>query len=165
MWNDIGASWGLSAPSRLLHQLTLTWDALNASWNNWVLGYGPENQNKFLEWLGMEDPDWRQMILTLLAIVVAMIAIISLILVARYKPPKKDEAAVLYAKFTSLAGLKPDTGESPYAYLARIRSEKSKLGDDAQDITEKYLQSRYGLQQPDMLLSLRDSVKHFSIRA
>jgi transglutaminase-like putative cysteine protease len=139
MWNDIGASWGLSAPSRILHQLTLTWDALNASWNDWILGYGPENQNKFLEWLGMEDPNWRQMILTLLAIVVAMIAIISLILVARYKPPKKDEAAVLYAKFTSLTGLKPATGETPYAYLARIRREKSELGEDAHDITEKYL--------------------------
>jgi transglutaminase-like putative cysteine protease len=164
MWNDIGASWGLNSPSRLLHQLTLTWDALNAKWNDWILGYGPENQNRFLEWLGMEDPDWRQMILTLLAIVVALIAIISLMLVARYRPPKKDEAAVLYAKFTSLAGMNPHIGESPQSYLARIRVEKSELSEDANDITEQYLESRYGLQQPDMLLSLRDSVKRFSSR-
>jgi transglutaminase-like putative cysteine protease len=164
MWNDIGASWGLNSPSRLLHQLTLTWDALNAKWNDWILGYGPENQNRFLEWLGMEDPDWRQMILTLLAIVVALIAIISLMLVARYRPPKKDEAAVLYAKFTSLAGMNPHIGESPQSYLARLRVEKSELSEDANDITEQYLESRYGLQQPDMLLSLRDSVKRFSSR-
>ncbi len=165
MWSDLGASWGLAAPSRMLHQLKLTWDALNAKWNDWILGYGPEKQNRFLEWLGMEDPDWRQMMLTLLAIVVGIIAIISLTLVARYKPPKKDEAAILYAKFTSAAGVNPLTGETPYAYLSRLHTEKSDLSEYARDITEKYLESRYGLQQPDMLLSLRDSVRHFSMRA
>lgn len=165
MWSDIGASWGLNAPSRVLHKLKLTWDAMNAKWNDWVLGYGPENQSRFLKWLGMDDPDWRQMMLTLLAIVIAVIAVISLLLVARYKPPKKDEAAILYAKFTALAGISPETGETPYAYLARLRIEKSALGDGANDITEQYLESRYGLQEPQQLLGLKDSVKQFTARA
>lgn len=163
-WSDIGASWGLDSPSRLLHQLSLTWDALNARWNDWILGYGPESQNRFLQWLGMEDPDWRQMMLTLLAIVVAMVAIISLILFSRYKPPRKDEAARLYAKFTSLAGLSPRTGESPYAYLARLRLEKSEPDDSAGDITTQYLETRYGRDQSDMLAQLRNSVGQFSSR-
>ena len=165
MWSDIGASWGLAAPSRVLHKLKLTWDAMNAKWNDWILGYGPETQNRFLEWLGMDDPDWRQMMLTLLAIVVAIIAIISLILVARYKPPKKDEAAILYAKFTALASISPETGETPYAYLARLRIEKSALGRYADDVTELYLESRYGLQDPQQLLGLKDSVRQFATRA
>ena len=59
MFDGIAATWGLSAPSEFIYQLTLTWDAINAKWNDWVLGYGPENQGKFMEWLGMEDPDWR----------------------------------------------------------------------------------------------------------
>ena len=164
-WSDVGASWGLAAPSLLLHKMTLAWDALNAKWNDWILGYGPENQNRFLKWLGMDDPDWRQMMLTLLAIVVAMIAVISLVLVARYRPPKKDEAAILYAKFTSLAGISPRIGETPQTYLSRLREEKSKLGADASEITEKYLESRYGQPDPNVLQSLKDSVKQFSANA
>lgn len=162
MWNDVGASWGLDAPSRLLHQLTLTWDALNAKWNDWILGYGPKNQNRFLEWLGMDDPDWQQMMLTLLAIVAAMIGVISLLLVVRYRPPKKDEAAILYAKFTSLAGIDPKTGESPIAYLLRVREEKSNVASEAGDITKKYLDTRYGPPQVASLQSLKDSVSRFS---
>jgi transglutaminase-like putative cysteine protease len=38
LFSDIGASWGLTAPSLLLHRLSLTWDALNARWNEWILG-------------------------------------------------------------------------------------------------------------------------------
>jgi len=163
-WSDVGASWGLAAPSQLLHNLTLAWDALNAGWNDWILGYGPENQNRFLEWLGMDDPDWRQMMLTLLAIVTAIIAIISLLLVARYRPPKKDQAAVLYAKFTALAGVRPATGESPQSYLSRMRREKAQFSDDAEDITGKYLASRYGRPDAHILQSLKESVRRFSAR-
>jgi transglutaminase-like putative cysteine protease len=36
--DGIGATWGFSAPSELLQSLTMTWDALNAKWNEWVLG-------------------------------------------------------------------------------------------------------------------------------
>jgi hypothetical protein len=140
-------------------------DALNAKWNDWILGYGPETQNRFLEWLGMDDPDWRQMMLTLLAIVVAMIAVISLVMVARYRPPKKDEAAILYAKFTSLAGIDPRIGETPQIYLSRLRAEKSDFGSDASEITEQYLETRYGLPDPHMLQSLKDSIKRFSASA
>ena len=57
MFDGIAANCGLTAPSKLLYRLTLTWDALNANWNDWILGYGPENQGKFMEWLGMEDPN------------------------------------------------------------------------------------------------------------
>lgn len=164
MWSDLGASWGLSTPSRLLHRLSLTWDALNAGWNDWILGYGPENQNRFLQWLGMEDPDWRQMLLTLLAIVVVLIGIVSLLLVARYRPPKKDQAAIIYRKFTKLTGLNPETGESPRTFLARIHEQKAAIGEDAGDITDKYLESRYGIPDPHKLQHLKDSVRRFSAR-
>jgi len=49
--DGIGETWGFSAPSQFLQDLTMTWDALNAKWNEWVLGYGPDTQNKFMEWL------------------------------------------------------------------------------------------------------------------
>src|SRR5690606_24983387 len=95
-FGDAGARWGLTAPTRWLYNLGLTWDALNARWNGWVLGYGPDNQNRFMRWLGMDEPDWRKMVLTLLAILLLLIGGLSLLLFRRYRPPKKDEAALLY---------------------------------------------------------------------
>lgn len=164
MFDGIAASWGLSAPSELLYQLTLTWDALNAKWNEWILGYGPENQGKFMEWLGMEDPDWRQMMLTLIAIVVALITIISVMLMLRYRPPPKDAAAILYQKFTEKTGVEPSQGETPLSYAVRIAAARSDIADDANSITAQYLDVRYG--PPDLVAieTLKESVSEFSRR-
>lgn len=163
MFSDIGASWGLIAPSLLLHQLSLTWDALNAKWNEWILGYGPDEQDRFMQWLGMDDPDWQQMMLTLLAIIAVIIAAISLLLMWRNLPPKKDEAAILYAKFASILGVKPGKGETPLAYAERVRQQHDNLGQITAAITLQYLETRYGPPNPDALQNLRYSVKRFSV--
>ncbi len=162
MFDGIAASWGLTAPSALLYQLTLTLDALNAKWNEWILGYGPENQSKFMEWLGMADPDWRNMMLTLIAIVVALIAIISVMLMLRYRPPRKDAAAILYQKFTEKTGVEPSQGETPLSYAVRISDARTDIADAANSITAHYLDVRYG--PPDLVAieSLKQSVYEFS---
>lgn len=164
MFSGIGASWGLSAPSLLLHRLSLAWDALNARWNDWILGYGPEKQNRLMQWLGMDDPDWQQMILTLLAIVVVIIACISMLLIWRNLPPKQDEAAILYAKFASILKLQPTTGEAPLAYAQRVRKQHENLVQAIDAITGQYLETRYGTASPGTMQNLRDSLKLFSAR-
>jgi hypothetical protein len=85
--------------------MMLTLDAINETSNDWVLGYEPEHQKSFMEWLGMEKPDWQKMMLTGLALIAAIIAIISILLVTRYRRPDMDPAAILYRKFTEKAGL------------------------------------------------------------
>jgi transglutaminase-like putative cysteine protease len=162
MFDGIAASWGLSAPSELLYQLTLTWDVINAKWNDWILGYGPENQNKFMEWLGMEEPDWRQMMLTLIAIVTVLVAIISVLLLLRYRPPPKDAAAILYQKFTDKAGVSPSRGETPRAYAMRLALEKAAIAGDAESITAQYLEARYGLPDLVAIEKLQIAVQNFS---
>ncbi len=164
MFDGIGASWGLSAPSEFLYNLTLTWDVLNAKWNEWILAYGPENQNKFMQWLGMEEPDWRQMMLTLIAIVVVLIAIISVLLLWRYRPPPKDAAAVLYRKFTDKAGLTPSRGETPLKYAMRLAQERQAMAADARAITARYLDARYGPSDLVTIDKLQAAVQDFSRR-
>lgn len=146
MFDGIGASWGLLAPSLLLHQLTLTWDAMNAKWNEWILGYGPENQTSFMEWLGMERPDFRKMLLTLIAVVAVILACVTAVLIFRYRPPTRDRAALLYTRFVRKAGLEPDRGEPPLAYAARFAAwtQSPSINDAVSDITGKYLRVRYG---------------------
>jgi len=164
MLNGIAASWGFTAPSQFLYQLTLTLDALNAKWNDWVLGYGPENQGKFMEWLGMEDPDWRKMMLTLIAIVIGLVGIISVLLMLRYRPPRKDAAAILYRKFTNKTGVQPARGETPLTYALRLSGAQAGMTSDAEVITVQYLAARYGPPDSTAIDTLRASVYDFSRR-
>jgi transglutaminase-like putative cysteine protease len=162
MMSGVGASWGLSAPLEWLHSMGLTWDALNAKWNDWILGYGPEKQESLLEWLGMEEPDWRKMMLTMTILVAGIAGIISLILMARYRPPRKDRAAVLYRKFTRKAGLSPNCGETPLAYAMRLSEDKQELAADAEHVTEQYLLARYAPPNAGAIESLRAAVNGFN---
>jgi transglutaminase-like putative cysteine protease len=159
MFDGIGAEWGLSAPSRWLHRIGLTIDALNASWNELVLGYGPENQNRFMQWLGMEDPDWRQMMLTLIGSVVALIVGISMLMMLRYRPPRPDRAAVLFRRFTKRVGVAPLVGETPIRYATRAASESSIPAETIDSIIASYLDARYGSTSPEALSELELAVE------
>jgi transglutaminase-like putative cysteine protease len=158
MMGGAASAWGLSAPSALLHQLTLTWDAMNAKWNEWILGYGPENQDKFMEWLGMDDPDWRKMMLTLVGLVVGIVLLISLILSLRYRAPKRDRAAVLYARFVKRTGVTPTTGETPAIFAARAESDSHISSETIDTITTTYLDARYGPANPVALQELESAI-------
>jgi len=161
MMGGAGASWGLSAPSEWLYQITLTWDALNARWNEWILAYGPDNQGRFMEWLGMDDPDWRKMMLTLVTTVVLLVAGISGLLILRYRPPKKDEAARLYEEFARATGSQPATGESPRSFAVRVGAERADVARDVDAITTLYLDTRYGTPGPAALQELQGAVRDF----
>lgn len=161
MFGAAGASWGLVAPSALLHRMRLTWDAINETWNDWVLGYGPENQNAFMEWLGMKKPDWQKMMLTGLALLIVLITVISVLLVMRYGQPAKDKAAVLYRQFTEAAGIDPFLGESPLAFANRLGETDLSMHDAANDVTDRYLAVRYGPPSASGMLKLQQSVQRF----
>jgi transglutaminase-like putative cysteine protease len=158
MFDGAAAAWGLAAPSRLLHDLVLAWDAANAKWNAWILGYGPENQERFMSWLGMEDPDWRQMLLTLVALVTGITMLISLALMLRYRPPSRDRAAVLYERFVRKSGLKPATGETPRLFAQRVERDSALSADSVHSITDTYLDVRYGPPDPALLTSLESQI-------
>jgi hypothetical protein len=160
-FGDAGASWGLRAPSQWLYKLGLTWDALNATWNGWILGYGPENQGRFMEWLGMDDPDWRKMALTLLAIVLVLVGGISLLLMRRYRPPPKDEAARLYFRFVRKLPARPRPGETPREYALRLATQNAASPSDLEAVTDRYLAARYGPPDEAALDALRQAVRDF----
>jgi transglutaminase-like putative cysteine protease len=159
--SGIGSRWGLSTPSILLHRLGLTLDALNAKWNEWVLGYGPDQQSTFLERLGMEDPNWRKLMLTLVVASTLLLLAISGILLARNRGPDVDEPLRLYRKFVARTGLPQRPGESPYAYLERLGRHSSASQAMATAITSAYLDVRYGPASAAEVDRLRSMVAGF----
>jgi len=162
--DGVGELWGFTAPSQFLQDLTMTWDALNAKWNEWVLGYGPETQSKFLEWLGMVDPDWRKMLLTLVGSVVALILMISAFMMLRYRPPAKDRASILYNKFIKKTGLTRRIGETEQDFALRVTSESHIPNDKVASVTVAYLDARYGVEETTAVRRLETAVAAISSR-
>jgi transglutaminase-like putative cysteine protease len=161
-FEGLGAAWGFSAPSRLVHNLTLAVDALNAKWNEWVLGYGPENQNRFMQWLGMSDPSWRKMLLTMVGSVFFLIALISVLLAMRYRSPTKDAAAILYQRFARKTGLEPEVGETAAQFARRARLANTMPGATIDAVTAAYHDARYGPAGASAMLRLKEAVRSIS---
>ncbi len=157
-FEGLGEAWGLSAPSALLHKLSLTFDAINAKWNDWILGYGPDTQNSFMEWLGMKDPDWRKMMLTLIAVVVALVMVISLMLMLRYRAPARDRASVMYRRFVKKTGLELQTGETAEHFGQRVSAHGTLPQSAIDAITAAYLDSRYGPDAEASFVRLKTAV-------
>ncbi|MCG8371568.1 MAG: DUF3488 and transglutaminase-like domain-containing protein [Proteobacteria bacterium] len=157
-FEGIGETWGFTAPSRWAHQATMAWDALNAGWNGWILGYGPDTQNSFMQWLGMSDPTWRKMMLTLIVLVVGLVMLIGVVMTYRYRPPKKDEAALLYGKFVGKTGLEPRIGETAHAFGLRVCSTGAVPGTTVDAVTDAYLEARYGTGGDAARIRLRQAV-------
>jgi transglutaminase-like putative cysteine protease len=158
MLDGVGAAWGMSAPSELLHRLRLTFDALNARWNEWILGYGPDNQNRLMEWLGMDEPGWQKMFLALIGIGAGLIAIISMLLMLRYRPPEQDRASILYARFVKKLGVAPMVGETPSRFAARAAASTTIPAGAIDETISFYIEARYGPDGPDALRSLEESI-------
>jgi transglutaminase-like putative cysteine protease len=162
LFSGIGQSWGFSAPSMLVYQFEMAVDLINAKWDEWVLGYGPENQERLMRWLGMNDPNWRKMLLTLIGIVTGLVLLISFALYRRYKPPKRDRAAVLYRRYLRKSGVKPITGETPAAFANRARG-RARVSDISLDrVTSAYLDARYGTGGDAALKRLRHAIANVS---
>ena len=53
-------------------QLRAVWDAVNNSWNQWVLNYTQGKQLELLKNMGFESPSWQDLSIVLIAIVVAV---------------------------------------------------------------------------------------------
>lgn len=162
LFDGFGAQWGIDMPSQFMHRLTLTWDVLNANWNDWVLGFGPDKQREFMEALGFDNPTWRKMLLTLIFLVIAMTLAISLLLHMRNRPPPRDRAVILYNRFVRKTGIPAVVGETPIAFAGRAR-EASKLdGATIDAVTASYLDVRYGGRGEAALKQLERDVSAIS---
>ena len=92
----------------------------------------------------MQNPDWQKMLLTLVAVIAALIMTISALLMLRYRAPQKDAATRLYTRFVKKTGLQPDVGETPLRFAARAKQASTLPRSTIESITSAYLDARYG---------------------
>jgi transglutaminase-like putative cysteine protease len=158
MFDGVAQAWGFSSPSMWVYEFEMYMDALNAKWNEWVLGYGPENQDRFMNWLGIDDPDWQKKALLLLGWTMGLLFVVSLLMALRNRTPKPDRAAILYRKFVRKSGVEPATGETPSVFAARLAGHSPLAPAAVATITRSYLEARYGAPDPDSLQQLEVAV-------
>jgi transglutaminase-like putative cysteine protease len=145
---------------RMVREARQLWASVDHAWNGWVLSYGPENQWRLLERLGVID--W-QGLLRWLGLGIAL----TLVLAAWWVLPGRsrravDPVVVAYARFLKRMdklGHVKASAEGPKAFAERIEREAPALSPWVRQVTGFYLRLRYGPNgSPLDLAALRKAV-------
>ncbi len=160
-FDAVGIGWGLTAPSQLMFRMELAWDMITAKWNQWVVAYGPDQQESFMEWLGMDNPSLRKMLLALITLVALLLGGVTALLAWRFRPPATDRAARLFTRFQSRTGVPVGTGEPPLAYGERLAAMFPDRQNEVDAVIQSYLSVRYGQEIQGNVQGLQSLVAGF----
>ncbi len=157
----------LRADLAWLHGLRNRLDALNNSWNQWVLGYNPARQKELLSGLGFGQPDWQT--LTALMGGGSLIVMGGLTLWAlrrRSSADAIDRSWALLCRRLASIGLPRDAWEGPLDYAHRLARQRPDLAETLTALATDYARLRYGPATADPLQSRRfhHSIKNFRPR-
>lgn len=143
--------------------LTRGLDALNNRWNEWVLGYGGEQQQQFLRRLGLDRLSATEMGLALVGGVAGLLSIIAAWMF--WRRGSRDPVVDAYGRYCArLAGrgLQRHAHEGPWDYYHRVAAARPAAADQARLITGLYSRLRYeGSSRRDHLQHLRRLVRRF----
>ncbi len=148
---------------QLWQQLGNGWDALNNSWNQWILGYDKQRQQQLLSRLGLPNLDWQGLVMILFMTVAVLFLTISTWMWLRSRFVTQDPAQDIYHRFCQkLArhGLSRHPYEGPLTFAHRVSAIRPELATSVQEIVELYIKIRYR-SQPVYLPQFRQKVRWF----
>jgi protein-glutamine gamma-glutamyltransferase len=148
-----------------LREARYNWDALANKWNQLVLGYNPERQREFLTRVGISEPSWENMALTLFWGVCGLLALLAAWLLRRIRTADPVQRLWLgfCAKLKKKGSPRPPH-EGPADFVARAAARYPAQADRIRAIGERYIALRYGERaDPRMLAELRLLVREFSV--
>ena len=106
----------------LLLQLRNGWDALNNTWNQWVLNYGSSRQSELLRRLGLQQPDIATLTaLAIAALLVATAVIGALLALERRKRDPWAQTYTLLRQRLAAAGIDSSNSTPPRALAKRLQ--------------------------------------------
>jgi protein-glutamine gamma-glutamyltransferase len=129
-----------------LANLRNTWDAVNNGWNQWVLAYGPELQQRFFAHIGLDYGNWLQLALVMLLVIGGILGLIWLLLWWRSRTPPPPSIVRDYRRFChklAMVGLPRRPNEGPLNYAKRILRKRPDLAGPVKAITTLYINLRY----------------------
>jgi protein-glutamine gamma-glutamyltransferase len=140
-------------------------DMVNYQWAQWVLGYGPERQKRFLKFVGFNAIDWKELTFYLFIFIGIIVAAISAYIFKKV-PNTTEPEKRYYNKFCAKlakAGFQRKLYEGPVDYANRVSLLRHDLRTDIQNITNLYVLIRYCSKLNDNnLLLLKAAIKSFT---
>jgi transglutaminase-like putative cysteine protease len=128
-----------------LQNLHYRWDAMNNSWNQWVLGYTPDRQRALLSNLGLVNPSWQR-IVTVLAIVMATLFLLLTLWLLQTRPDPSDPAWKLWRRalrHLEKQGVRTHLWETPLALGKRLQTERPELAAHVLALARLVCAARY----------------------
>jgi transglutaminase-like putative cysteine protease len=146
-----------------LKQARYAWDAVANSWNQWVLGYNPDRQMRFLAQFGLAEVTWQNMVIILTAVSGLIILALSLVLLFRINAQRPDPVQRAYLSYCDAMGKRGAArkpSEGPRDFAARVSMQFPEFKETAQKISALYVSLRYGGDDNrGKLEALRDAVR------
>ena len=142
-------------------------DALDNSWNQWVLGYNPARQKALLSALGFAEPDWQVLTALMGGVSVIMMGLLTIwALRRRSSADAIDRSWALFCQRLNAIGYGRSTWEGPLDYAERLARQRPDLASSARRIASDYARLRYGPADADPALGRRfhQSIKNFQPR-
>lgn len=145
---------------RWLRELRFRWEAINNTWNQWVLGYNPERQREVLSRLGFEEIDWRGMSLLLAAACALVLAAIAAwVLTPRPHPDPAQRAWSRFCARMARYGLPREPWQGPLDYAAYVSATSPDLAAIANEAAAAYIAARYGSANDGGLERLHEAIR------
>jgi len=154
----------LNLPADWLKPIRQTWDFVNNGWNQWVLGYDFQRQQRLLNALSPSLTSLKGMLWAMLAGTALILAGLALVLFRNAGGVRKDELGRLYARFQTRLeriGLPGRPGEGPSDYALRTGRDRPDLAKQIQSIVGLYVGLRYGHAKPEQVAELRRRLRGF----
>ncbi len=126
-------------------QMRQMWDSVNHGWNQWVLGFDREQQDKLLRSLGIKDMSWQNLLTLLIGLMIFLVATISAIVLLR-RPRQQDPVQREYLRFChklEKLGMVRANNEGPLDFACRACKTLPEYCDQINAITHLYIELRY----------------------
>ncbi len=149
----------------MLQRMRLTWDSVTYTWNQWVLGYTPERQRRFLSQLGFSESTWKTLAFVLMIGAGIAVLIGAALALRDLRSARTDPVKAAYDRFCrklARRGLLRGVAEGPRVFAQRAGQQRPDLADAVAEISNLYIALRYGSQlQPQQVQVFRQRVRAF----
>lgn len=124
-----------------------TWESLNNGWNEWVLGYGQDQQLQLLSRLSPALASVRWLASATILMGALGLALLFWFYWREPRRQRQDRAAQAWQgleRRLARLGLPPRLGEAPLEYVQRVAAARPDLAQTLTEIARLYLSVRYG---------------------
>lgn len=133
--------------SAFLSNVRFAWDAANTFWNDQIVEFSADQQQRLSRLLGLEELDVRTLGTALVLVFVAFFLSLSGYLAWKFRPRLRDPVQQVYEQLCrklARAQLAKLPHEGPQAYLDRIAAQRPEIAPRLREAKTIYLDLRYG---------------------